>query len=78
VNVSKGILSGIVASMVVKVDMVGDFTNKSCRSTSILCMIANRVLKDVIIFVIGIRIQKALRGMTELQLFDTYLLSKFQ
>jgi integrase len=51
VNVSKGVLSVIVASMAAKVGLVGDFTNKSCRSTSISRMIANGVPDDVIVTV---------------------------
>jgi hypothetical protein len=51
VNVLKGMLSGVVASMVAKVDLVGDYTNKSCRSTSISRIIATRILQDVIISV---------------------------
>jgi hypothetical protein len=47
VNVSKGILIVIVASMAAKVGLVGDLTNKSYRSTSISRMIARVVILDV-------------------------------
>ena len=61
VNVSKGVLAVIVASMAAKVGFVGNFTNKSCRSTSISRMIANRVHEDVIITVIGHKNPKSLK-----------------
>ena len=49
INVSKGVLSIIVASMAAKVGLVGDFTNKSCRSMSISHMITNGLVDDVIV-----------------------------
>jgi hypothetical protein len=37
-----------VASMAIKVGLIGDFTNKSFKSTSIFCMIAMNVPNNVI------------------------------
>jgi hypothetical protein len=51
VNVLKDVLVGIIASMAAKVGIVGDFINKSFRLMSILRVIANGVLDDVIILV---------------------------
>jgi hypothetical protein len=61
VNVSKEVLAVIVASMAAKVGLVGDFTNKSCRSTSISRMIANGVPEDVIITITGHKNPKSLK-----------------
>jgi hypothetical protein len=61
VNVSKGVLAMIVASMAAKVGLVGDFTNKSCRSTSISRMIANKVPEDVIVTVTEHKNTKSLK-----------------
>ena len=61
INVSKGVLAVIIASMAAKVGLVGDFTNKSCRSTSISRMITNGVPKDVIVIVTGHKNPKSLK-----------------
>jgi hypothetical protein len=61
VNVSKQVLSTIVASMASKVGLRGDYTNKSLRSTSISRMIAMGVPDDVIQTVTGHKNPKSLK-----------------
>jgi hypothetical protein len=59
--VSKQVLARIIALMAAKVDIIGDFINKFFRLMTILRMIANDVLKDVIILVIGHKNPKSLK-----------------